>query len=64
MQNIYEKQLEDSEIIAYRAKYPQFFFNKTLNDQDIICYSSKDITTRHTLFKILLPINMVAQTIQ
>ena len=30
MQTIHEKQLEDAELLAYKAKHPQRYFNKTL----------------------------------
>ena len=63
MQTIHEKQLEDAELLANVARHPDQYFNKTLNKQDIICYSKK-IEDRDRLFKIALPASMIAQTME
>ena len=63
MQTIHGKQLEDAELLASVAKHPNHYFNKTLNEQEIICYSKKP-EDRDTLFKLALPANMIAETIE
>ena len=63
MQTIHEKQLDDAALLELVAKHPNHYFNKTLNEQEIICYSKK-AEDRDTLFKLALPANMIAETIK
>ena len=63
MQTIHEKQLEDADLLASVARYPDRYFTKTLSEQDIICYSTST-ANRDTQFKIALPTSMLAQTIE
>ena len=63
MQTIHEKQLEDAALLELVAKLPDRYFNKTLNEHEIICYST-NIANRDTLFRIALPACMIAETIE
>ena len=60
MQTIHEKQLEDAALLELVAKLPDRYFNKTLNEHEIICYST-NIANRDTLFRIALPACMIAK---